>query len=120
MLTDFGKICRKLRIDNNELLLDMANYLGVSAAFLSKVENGKSKPPADWKEKIAIQYHITGIEYTELCDSIDKARSVNTLKIPNIQKDDTDLMLAFARKLEDMTNFEKENWRKRLNIRKEE
>ncbi len=33
MLTDLGKISRKLRIDNNELLLDMATYLGVSTAF---------------------------------------------------------------------------------------
>lgn len=33
MLTNFGKISRKLRIDNNELLLDMATYLGVSTAF---------------------------------------------------------------------------------------
>ncbi len=114
MLTDFGKICRKFRIDNNELLLDMANYLGVSAAFLSKVENGKAKPPVDWKEKIASRYDVTGVAYTELCDSIDKSRSISTLKIPNIQEDDSDLMLAFARKLGNMSKSEKENLRKKL------
>ena len=76
MLTNFGKICRKLRIDNNELLADMAGYLGVSAAFLSKVENGKSKPPIEWKDMLAMQYNISGSEYVELCDSIDKARNV--------------------------------------------
>lgn len=114
MLTDFGKICRKLRIDNDELLLDMANYLGVSAAFLSKVENGKAKPPVEWKEKIASHYHITMTTYSELCNCIDKARSVKTLKILNIQEDDSDLMLAFARKLGSMSIAEKESWRKKL------
>ncbi|MCI9059034.1 MAG: helix-turn-helix transcriptional regulator [Lachnospiraceae bacterium] len=114
MLTDFGKACRKLRIDNDELLLDMANYLGVSAAFLSKVENGKAKPPVEWKEKIASHYDITGAAYSEICTYIDKARNAKTLKIPNIQEDDSDLMLAFARKLGNMTNAEKEDWRKKL------
>lgn len=114
MLTDLGKISRKLRIDNNELLLDMAKYLGVSAAFLSKVENGKAKPPVEWKEKIASHYNIKGVEYSELCDSIDESRKARTLKIPNIQEDDSDLMLAFARKLGDMSKSEKENLLKKL------
>lgn len=116
MLTDFGKTCRKLRIDNDELLLDMANYLGVSAAFLSKVENGKAKPPIEWKDKIVSRYHITGAAYSEFCKDIDKARNAKTLKIPNIQEDDSDLMLAFARRLGDMSIAEKENWRKKLDI----
>ena len=116
MLTNFGKICRKLRIDNDELLLDMANCLGVSAAFLSKVENGKAKPPVEWKEKIASRYHIVDTKYSELCDSIDKARRIGTLRIPNIQEDDSDLMLAFARKLGGMSKDEKEDWRKKLDV----
>lgn len=116
MLTNFGKICRKLRIDNNELLLDMAGYLGVSAAFLSKVENGKSKPPIEWKDMLAVRYHISGSEYTELCDSIDEARSVRTIKIRNVQDKDSDLMLAFARKLGNMSEIEKDNWRKKFDI----
>ena len=50
MLTNFGKFCRKLRIDKGELLYDMAQRLKVSSAFLSKVENGKAKPPEEWKQ----------------------------------------------------------------------
>ena len=47
MVNSFGKFCRRLRIDRGELLADMANRLGVSSAFLSKVENGGKKPPRD-------------------------------------------------------------------------
>lgn len=111
-LTNFGKICRKLRIDNNELLMDMANYLGVSAAFLSKVENGKAKPLIDWKEKISSRYGLSGDAQSELCDSIDEARSISTLKIANVREDDSDLMLAFARKLENMSDVEKKTGEK--------
>lgn len=116
MLTEFGKICRKLRIDNNELLADMADHLGVSSAFLSKVENGKAKPPVKWKDSLANQYHITDADYRELCDSIDEARNISTMKISNIKNADSDLMLAFARKLSDMSTDEKESLRKKLNV----
>ena len=40
MANNFGKFCRKLRIDRGEILADMAKKLGVSSAFLSKVETG--------------------------------------------------------------------------------
>lgn len=116
MLTSFGKTCRKLRIDNNELLLDMANYLGVSAAFLSKVENGKAKPPAEWKDAIAVHYGLSNADYEALCKEIDEARSISTLKIPNVREDDSDLMLAFARKLNGMTDSEKADWRKKFDV----
>ena len=50
MTTNFGKFCRKLRIDNDELLYDMAAKLGVSSAFLSKVENGKKNHQQNGKK----------------------------------------------------------------------
>ena len=34
MPTEFGKIIRKIRIDNDVLLKDMANALNISSAFL--------------------------------------------------------------------------------------
>ncbi len=37
MLTSFGKILRKLRIDRSERLLDIAKKLDISVAFLSFV-----------------------------------------------------------------------------------
>ena len=41
MLTEFGKALRRIRLDNDELLKDMADKLKVSSAYLSAVENGK-------------------------------------------------------------------------------
>lgn len=38
MLTKFGKELRKIRIENDEILKDMADKLNVTAAYLSAVE----------------------------------------------------------------------------------
>jgi len=48
MLTEFGKICRKIRIDHGELMRHMAFKLDVTASFLSAVENGKRNIPKKW------------------------------------------------------------------------
>ena len=54
MLTEFGKFLRKIRIDRQELLRDMAGTLGVSVAYLSAVENGKRNVPVSWINKIIL------------------------------------------------------------------
>lgn len=79
--TDFGKFCNKLRIDNNELMRDMAKRLCVSPAFLSKVECGNSKPPMKWKEKIADLYTLTGEQEEELNRFIDMEHTRTNLDI---------------------------------------
>ncbi|WP_375680636.1 MULTISPECIES: helix-turn-helix domain-containing protein [unclassified Bartonella] len=58
MVTSFGKILRKLRIDHSERLLDMAKKLDISVAFLSSVEIGKKSVPAGLEEKIIELYGL--------------------------------------------------------------
>jgi len=53
-ITEFGRIVRKARIDADLTLGDMARDLGVSAPFLSALETGRKKIPADWLGKIAV------------------------------------------------------------------
>lgn len=48
MLTDLGRLLRKIRIDHGEILKDMANRFGVTASYLSAVENGKRAVPEAW------------------------------------------------------------------------
>ncbi|WP_208439589.1 helix-turn-helix domain-containing protein [Bartonella grahamii] len=58
MVTPFGKILRKLRIDHSERLLDMAKKLDISVAFLSSVEIGKKSVPVGLEEKIIELYGL--------------------------------------------------------------
>lgn len=66
MLTDFGKELRKIRIDNNEFLKDMANKLGVTVSYLSAVENGKRDIPDEWLDKIINDYNLSKNEIINL------------------------------------------------------
>ncbi|MBQ7066863.1 MAG: helix-turn-helix transcriptional regulator [Lachnospiraceae bacterium] len=98
MSTNFGKFCYKLRVDNNELMQDMATKLGVTTAFLSNVENGKKKPPVEWKDKILKLYSISEAELEELERSFFEARYANAIDISNMDQYEKNILLSLARK----------------------
>lgn len=115
MVTRFGKFCRNLRMDNEELLYDMAKRLEVSSAFLSRVENGKAKPPVEWGKIIASEYNLDEAKKAEVNECIDEARK-NVIRVDAMSQNDRDMMFAFARQLNDLDEEEKNKWRKMLNI----
>lgn len=53
MLTRFGKKLRTLPLEKDQRLKDMADELGVTAAYLSAVENGKRSVPDLWIGKLS-------------------------------------------------------------------
>lgn len=59
MLTQLGEILRKLRIENGQVLKEMADTLGISSANLSSIENKKSKPKKQMIEDIICKYGLT-------------------------------------------------------------
>ena len=99
MLTNFGKFCRKLRIDRGELLIDMASKLGVSSAFLSSVETGKKKPPLEWEIKLIEEYGLGNDLIKDLRVSFFEARNMDSIDMSSYKDEEKDLMLAFARKI---------------------
>ena len=108
MLSPFGKFCRKLRLEREELLLDMAKKLGVKSSFLSSVEVGRKNVPENWKNMIPQIYNLSEEETKELNKAIDD--SVRQIKI-NMDKrneEDRQFLLAFARKLDTLDTSEKE------------
>ena len=66
MLTRFGKRLRTLRIEENQRLKDMADKLGVTAAYLSAVENGKRRVPDSWIATLTDEYGLSPEEEREL------------------------------------------------------
>ncbi len=83
MLTEFGRELRKFRIDNGELLKDMAQKMNVSSAYLSAMENGKRNIPDWWINKLASIYDID--EDTCLRLEKTKLKTIDTVTI-SIQK----------------------------------
>lgn len=114
MVTDLGRFLRKLRLDHDEIMMDMAKKLGVSAAFLSSVENGKKKPPASWKEQISSLYQLRGPENEEWQRAFVEATTKQVIHLEQFSNDAKNLMLEFARKVECLTNEESDEIKKIL------
>jgi transcriptional regulator with XRE-family HTH domain len=66
MLTPFGKVLKKIRVDKGLRLLDMAQKIGVTAGFLSAVENGKKAIPSDLIDRLSSKVGLTTMELDEL------------------------------------------------------
>jgi len=96
----FGKFCRFLRIEHDEVLRDMAEKLGVSSSYLSAVENGKRVIPPSWRDKIIGLYSLTSDEVDELDEVIYKSQQEMKISINLNRFSDTDRdeLMAFARR----------------------
>ncbi len=81
MLTEFGKFLKKLRIDKSETLAVMAGKLGISAAYLSSIENGTRDIPGTMISTIMQQYHPGAAVMHDLL----KARSATPNKMVEIE-----------------------------------
>lgn len=57
-VTEFGKLLRKIRIDNDETLNDMGKRIGICGTTLSMIELGKRKIPSGLSNKIIKIYNI--------------------------------------------------------------
>ncbi len=100
MLTSVGRFLRKLRIDEGEILRDMAKKLGVSSAFLSAVENGKKKVPEVWITKLEELYSLTPVQVTELKDAIIESSDTIEINIRNASSANRQLAVSFARQFD--------------------
>ncbi|OCQ23403.1 hypothetical protein A7985_05540 [Pseudoalteromonas luteoviolacea] len=101
MLTKFGMAIRKIRIDRNMKLGDMAKGLGVTSAYLSAVENGKKKLTNDFVSKIA---DYLDLSFEDRCEIEDAATLSQQEFSINVKDEDSDLLRstvgAFARRIE--------------------
>ncbi len=118
MLNEFGKFVRKLRIDTEELLLDMANKLNVKPSFLSAVELGKKSVPQKWLNQIVDLYNLNSIQKDDLQLAIDNSKKQLTIDLIDKTEEDKTLLLSFARKLDALDTKEKELIFKVLNTKK--
>jgi HTH-type transcriptional regulator, competence development regulator len=107
MLTPFGKFCRKLRIDNEELLKDMAGKLGVTSSYLSAVENGKRKVPRDWTENIISFYSLNDDQQNELKQVVQDSQKVVKIDFEGYSSEDKNDILALARTFRGLNESEK-------------
>jgi HTH-type transcriptional regulator, competence development regulator len=94
MLTAIGKELRKLRIEQEERMLDMAEALGISPAFLSAVEIGHKSPPDGFAEKVVNAYKLRGEQAEAIVTAVDRSRTTFRLTPASPVARDTAGLLA--------------------------
>lgn len=106
MLTNFGKELRKIRIDHDELLKDMAKRLNVTVAYLSAVENGNREVPDSWIDILANSYQLSSEEKRSLQAFAYEDKNSLKIDLKNIEKEEKELALAFARTFKSLSDEE--------------
>ncbi|HDR6289153.1 TPA: helix-turn-helix transcriptional regulator [Bacillus cereus] len=111
VLTPFGKFCRKLRIDRNELSADMARKLDITASYLSAIENRKQNIPNNLLNKITEVYSLDEGEHNKLKLAIDESIIDLKINLGILNESDRYIVINLIRKIRNMENKKKEEIR---------
>lgn len=97
-LTPFGIAIRKLRLDKHLRLLDLAERLKLSPAFVSAIETGRKPIPDGFVLAVSRAMDLTTEQLSLLRRGADQTRK--TIKIEKLPEDQRELVAAFARRLD--------------------
>jgi transcriptional regulator with XRE-family HTH domain len=100
MLTPFGIAARKLRLDKGMRLLDLAQRMGCSAAFISAIETGRKSIPQDYVANVGRAMELLPEQLHDLQRAADQTRS--EVRLDNMPAAQRELVAAFARRLDDI------------------
>lgn len=120
MLTKFGKELRKIRLDRDELLKDMAQKLGVTVAYLSAVENGNRKVPDSWLSILSKEYQLHDREIEKLQRLAYAERTQISIDVENAGVKEKNLVFSFARRFGDLSEEDRDEIQRILNKRRGE
>ncbi|NEJ46630.1 XRE family transcriptional regulator [Rhizobium leguminosarum] len=94
MLTEIGKELRRLRIDRDEKMIEMAKKLDKSPAFISAVETGKKTPPPGIEDIVIRLYGLVGEAAHRVRMAADRSRNAFVLHPSNMLGRDTAGLMA--------------------------
>lgn len=109
MVTAFGKELRKIRLNNDELLKDMADRLEITAAYLSSIENGKKKPNYAFVKNVCNEYSLNNDESIILEDSYYRTIEEISFSTSKMNSNQFDVGLILARKLNELDSEQIDN-----------
>ena len=100
--TKFGEMLRVLRIQNHEVMGDLAKVLGVSTSFLSAVECGKKNVPESWISIIGKHYNLNRREKAELIEAAELSKTSMKINLADEDNYRRELALQFQRSFNDL------------------
>lgn len=109
-VTALGKFLRKVRIDKNEILKDMAEHLNVSVAQLSAIELGKRSVSQEFVDNFMLAYADTVISKEDFQCLVDLSQPVHKEDLQNASEKQRELFVTFARKYKELPESEADVW----------
>lgn len=101
MLSPFGKALRHIRLEKGLKLLDIANAMSVSSAFISALETGRRAIPDGFVAKLGQNLTQLGAaDIRALRIAADRTRK--EVKVDNLAPDDREFVAAFARSISEL------------------
>ena len=117
VLSKFGQLVRKLRIDRQMKLGEMAVGLGVSSAYLSALENNKKKLTNDFVERVVEFFDVSDKAADEIRDAAALSKEEFVLKPKKDSEINLEAVAMFARSIES-SSLSEEKAKKILDILK--
>jgi len=103
MLSQFGKLFRKMRIDRDLTLGDVAERVGVRPAFVSAIETGRKPAPPSFLEAVTKQFGLSENESKQLTAAAAAQAKEVTMVLNGRSDQAKELAVAFARKFESIS-----------------
>ncbi len=99
-LTPFGVELRKLRVEKDLRLFDLANHLGVSTAMVSAIETGRKPIPDGFVTRVAQSLQLEIPEIRSLRSAAEQTRK--EVRVEHLRPQEREMVAAFARNLSDL------------------
>ena len=114
-LSQYGKILRKLRIDNNDNGVQFADKMGVKSTVVSLIERGRYKIPKGFTERVAKMYKLTKEQIDELVKAEERQLMVVQFVLDGCDSDAYDAIVALSKKIADNPRVTKKELKSMIN-----
>lgn len=111
-LTPFGIALRKLRVEKDLRLFDLAEAMQKSTALISAIETGRKTIPDGFVREVARALNLNATELKALNSAKEQTRK--EVKVEHLRGDQRELIAALARRLDDMPPSLIEDLRKKV------
>lgn len=103
MLSNYGKILRKIRIDKGLTMAQMAKAIGITSAYLSTIERGKRNIPKSLTQNVINHYKLSNEQVAELQEAEYLSMDSFEIDLSDVDLDKKTLVFAIAKNLKNMT-----------------
>jgi transcriptional regulator with XRE-family HTH domain len=118
-LTPFGKALRRIRIDRDMLLKEMADKAKLTPAFLSAVEAGRKSIPSDFVERIVRTNGLNEQDRDSLRQAADVSASSVSFNLSRMSSTfDRSLAVQLARNFDELDDERKRQIKNIMDRRK--